>query len=231
MKTILNVLDTYLSKFFVQLEKHSLIDSYLFLRQSNEQTAKKLRPIWSNSLDAMMKKSNTLVMNEDAADIPLVFDLHLPCAMLEYEVIRQIRQTVAQTRENDNENLTDFAIKQLVSTSVHGQFINQILENKDLFDHYYHDQLTLIRNEGNICYLSTSFVQRLLSLNVEETGKDRLRHLFVGYEELIEIMKLFEISVLLLGDEKIILQRLDQQLVNGDDDVPKSMRKDIGFYR
>lgn len=45
------------------------------------------------------------IIDEDGADVSLIFDLHLPCAILEYEVIRQIHQT----REIDNENVIDFA--------------------------------------------------------------------------------------------------------------------------
>jgi hypothetical protein len=138
-----------------------------------------------------MKKIDMSIMSQNYIEIPLIFDLHLPCATIEYEIIRQIRQMIVQDRQNKDENWIDFAYKQLISKSIYGEFINQILDDQDLFDHYYYDQLTLARNEANIQQLSTSFIQRLLTSKLLGTVKDRLKYLLIDYEELFEIMRIY----------------------------------------
>jgi hypothetical protein len=235
VKTVSFFLEKYLSLLLAHLEKYSIIDSYLFLLHSNETNRESiLHSIWLDCWMTAIKNIDMSIMNQTYMEIPLVFDLHLPCATIEYEIIRQIRQTTAQNRQDDDdddENWIDFAYKQLVSISVYGQFINVILNDSDLFDHYYHDQLTLARNEANIHQLSTSFVQHLLTSKISGTTKDRLSHLLIDYEELLEIMRIFEIGTPLIGEEDAVLKILDQQFIDHSDEQEKNIGDNNKLYR
>ncbi|CAF4595003.1 unnamed protein product, partial [Rotaria sp. Silwood2] len=148
----------------------------------------------------------------------------------EYEIIRQIRIYIAQYYQNNDENIVDFAWKQLISRSIYGEFINKILDDSNLFDHYYHDQLTLARNEANIHQLSTSFIQRLLTSKIAGTMKHRLKHLLIDYEELFEIMRLFEIGIPLISDEDHVFDILNQQFIISNDHQEKIIRNNTDLY-
>ena len=236
MKTIHNYLDSYLSMFFIHLEKYSLVDSFLFLSQSNQQIQQKLLPIWCTCWDMAVKKAIVSPTNEEYINIPLVFDLHLPCAMIEYDIIHKIRQNIAQIQlNNDNEDhdsqkLINTAYKQLNSSSIYGKLIDDILTDSDLCTHYYHDQLALTRNEASAHHLSTSFIQRLLSSDMSTNNQRLLQHLFINYEELFEIMKLFEISRILLNNEEDLLKLLTQQLIFSKDEHKTILQNNTSLY-
>ncbi|CAF5128604.1 unnamed protein product, partial [Rotaria sp. Silwood1] len=125
-------------------------------------------------------------INQTNIEIPLIFYLHLSCATNAYEIISQIRMNIPQYYQNNNEYIIDFSWKQLINRSIYEEFSNKIFDDSNLFDHYYHDQLTLARYEANIHRLSTSYMQRLLTLNRTGTIKHQLRDLLIDYEELFE---------------------------------------------
>ena len=224
VKTIVNYLETDLSTLLFQLENYSLIDSFLFLNRTTEKIKTKLFPIWSYCWDLATKTIDT---SNNSNSISLVFDLHLPCAAMEYEIINQIRQNTAQIAEN----VIESGYKQLINTSIYSKFINDILEDNDLFAEYFHDQLTLTRNEGNIRHLSTSFIQNLLTFQLSNTPQDRLQHLFVNYKELFEIMKLFEISLPFFQDENKLSEILTRQLIIDNDAEEMLSQTDTNLYR
>ncbi|CAF4833776.1 unnamed protein product, partial [Rotaria sp. Silwood1] len=230
IKIIMFFLDNYLSLLIAHLEKHSLIDSYVFLNNSNEEINKKLCPIWFDCWIKITKTIDISSINQTNIEIPLIFDLHLPCAINEYEIIRQIRMNIAQYYQNNNENITDIAWKELINRSIYGEFIKEILNDSNLFDHYYHDQLTLARNEANIHQLSTLYVQRLLTSKIAGTIKYRLRHLLIDYEDLFEIMRLFEISIPLISDEDHVFEILNQQFIILNDNQEKIIRNISDLY-
>ncbi|CAF3346168.1 unnamed protein product [Rotaria sp. Silwood2] len=230
IKLIIFFLDNYLSLLIAHIEKHSLIDSYIFLNNSDEELYKKLLPIWFDSWIKINKTIDMSSINQTNIEISLIFDLRLPCATDEYEIIRQIRIYIAQYYQNNDENIVDFAWKQLISRSIYGEFINKILDDSNLFDHYYHDQLTLARNEANIHQLSTSFIQRLLTSKIAGTMKHRLKHLLIDYEELFEIMRLFEIGIPLISDEDHVFDILNQQFIISNDHQEKIIRNNTDLY-
>ena len=229
-KTVLVFVDNYLSLLLFHVEKYSLIDSYLFLIETDEKTYEKLHPIWLECWTMISKASHLSILDQTNIEIPLVFDLHLPCATYEYEIIRQIRETIAQDYRNDNKNRIDFAWKQLISKSIYGQFINTILDDPDLFSHYYHDQITLARIEADIPQLSTSFIQSLIS-KTSDSVKDRLTYLLIDYGELFEIMRLFEIGIPCIGEEDDVLQILEQQIIDHNNLPEETIRNDSNLYR
>ncbi len=229
-KTISIFLERYLSLLLAYLEKYSMIDSYHFFIHSDEKIRNKLQSLWSDCWTMITKTIDMSMMNQTYIEIPLVFHLRLPCATVEYEIIRQIRQTIAQNHQDDDYAI-DFAYKQLISTSVYGPLINIIFDDPDLFDHYYHDQLTLTRNEANIHHLSTSFIQRLLTSKISNTVKDCLSHLLIDCEDLLEIMRIFEISIPLIGNDEGTMEIFDQQFIGHEDIQDKNVGKNNNFYR
>ena len=234
-KTISSFLAVNLCALLVQLERNTLIISHHFLLQSNGETRQKLHSLWLDCWKKSMQTIDTSIINANYIEIPLVSDLHLPYAKIEYELIRQIRHTASQNHpddENDDrKSVLNSSYQQLLSRSVYGSFINTILDNSNLSDHYYHDQLTLTRNEVNIHQLSIPFIQRLLTSNTLGDEKDRLAHLLVDYEKLWEIMRIFEISTSFIGDEKTFEDIFEQQFVVYNEESEKSVQKNNKFYR
>ena len=237
-KTISSFLAVNLCALLAQLERNTLIASHHFLLQSRDKLREQLHQHWLDCWTKTIKTIDMSIITQNYIKIPLVTDLHLPYAKIEYELIRQIRHIVSQHQDNDqdddddNENKKlDLAYKQLIGKSVHGSFINTILNDPNLFDHYYCDQLTLTRNEANIHQLSTSFVQRLLTSKISGNYKDRLKHILVDYEELSRIMRIFEISIAIVGDEKIFDDIFKQQFIVYGEEQDQNLGRNNKFYR
>ncbi|CAF3161661.1 unnamed protein product [Rotaria sp. Silwood2] len=203
-QTVWLYLENYLSLILAHLEKHSLIDSYLVFTQFNGDIRNKLFLIWLNSWTEAIKTIDVSLINQQNIEISLIFYLYLPCSTYEYEIIREIRQTIAQNQYMDDDHRMNFAWKQLISKSIYGQYIDTIFQNSDLFKYYYHDQLTIILNKMNIHQVSSSFIQQLIS-KLSVSPKDRLTHVFIHYEELCEIMRIFDIGLPLIDDRRKII--------------------------
>jgi len=202
-KILFNFLDRHYSLLLAHYEKHSLIDSYLFILRSNETIRKKLWPIWLDCSTTV----NKLLIDSNSTNISLVFDLHLPCATIEYEHIRQIRQTFAQ---NLDEISIESLYQELIHQSIYGEFIEKIFNDPILFEYYYQDQLTLERNQNHIHHLSSSFIHKFLTWNLTLTPRDQLVHLLIDYEQLFEIMRIFEMVLPLFIDENYLFELLIQ---------------------
>ena len=235
-RTLSVFVEKYLSLILTHLEKFALIDSHRLLTLFNGKIRQQLCALWLECWKKTIKTIDMSIISQNYIEIPLVFDLHLPCATIEYELIRQIRQITSQqhqeSKDDDQEkNRLDFAYQQLISTSIYGPFINTILNDPILFDHYYCDQLTLTRNEANIHQLSTAFIKRLLTSEVSESDKDRMRHLLVDYEELWEIMRIFEISISIVGDEKTLVDIFDRQFIVNNEGEGEIVGENNKFYR
>ena len=221
----------YLLLLLGHLEKYTFIESYSFLVSENIfNTSNQLHELWHERLNTTLDTIDFCLMNMNVIQIPLVGELRLPCAQHEYDTIRSIRQAMAQ-RVQKEENALDQhdhpAVEQLRHRSAYGENIERIFNNEILFNHYYHDQLALVRDETKISHLSTAFIQSLLSTNSIRTVSQRLNHLFTDYEELSEFLRLFEIGVQLIGDKNKL--NFDQQFIDLDKAtyVPQSNDSDL----
>ena len=223
--------ETYLLLIFSHLEKNSLIDSYLFL-QTNQIQRSSLEKIWNECLKSTLKTIDTNIINIDVIEMSLIFHLHLPCAMIEYEIIRSICQLIDQRREDDvqEDDLTNLAMKQLRMKSVYGENIDLIFNDEHLSRFYYHDQLLLAQNEGKVHGLSLTFIQCLLTSNPMRTWTDRMKHLLSDSNEFFEILRLFEIGTNLIDEKKFIDEVLKQQLTVIDANNEPKHRNDRSFY-
>ena len=237
-KTIFSFLEIYLSVVLAHLEKNALIDAHYFLGQSSGELRTQLHELWSNCWEKTIEAIDMSIVTQSDVEIPLVSDLHLPCAAVEYEVIRQIRYSIAEQHDNDNDdgekNKLGLAYQQLLTKSTYGEkSINKILDDKNLFDYYYHDQLALTQNEANIHHLSTSLRLQLLTSKTVGTSKDLLRYLLVDYEELWEIMRIFEICISFIGESERLCEILDQQFIRHSDvgATEKNVGNSSKFYR
>ena len=223
---------TYLLLLLGHLEKYTFIDSYSFLISNDTSTVhEQLHDLWYERLDTTLETIDFSLMNMDIIPIPLVSGLRLPCAQYEYETIRCIRKTKGQrvqTEEIGLDQLNRLPIEQLRQRSAFGKNITTIFNNEILFNHYYHDQLALVQDETKIYQLSTTFIQSLLSTNSNRTIEERLNHLFTGYEELIELLRLFDIGVQIISDENQF--KFDQQFINLDKEQYASHSNDTDFY-
>jgi len=198
----------YFLLFLVEAEKSSLFDSYKFLiSKKNYDTYESLKHIWFDCLQSTfqsMKKTITIV---DTVKISLIFDLQLPCARLEYQIIRQIYETIKNRDESlDNylpENeLINITMEKLRNTSVYGNNLQLILGNTDMFQYYIHDQLLILMDELGINHLSVSFIQQLLTKIPTLTIEDQLKHLLIYQDELIILLNLFENGLDIIGENQ-----------------------------
>ncbi|CAF3718893.1 unnamed protein product [Rotaria socialis] len=148
------------------------------------------------------------MMNRYVIEIPLFFNFRFPCATTEYGIIRQSRDTTMKRSLDDeriqSDELANQAMKQLTDKSIYKENIKLIFNNSDLFTHYYHDQVALAHDEAKVYQLPTSFVQRLLTLNPTRSITNQLQHLLIDHVELFEILRIFEISMQLVGEETVI---------------------------
>ncbi|CAF2907340.1 unnamed protein product [Rotaria sp. Silwood2] len=206
--TILLYYCNYFLMLLVDIEKSSLIDSYMFLMsKTNEIIYENLKCIWFDCLKLTFESMEQTITFMNTIEILLIFDLRLPRSRFEHEIIHQINQMIKKPNENIDVNLPDekllcFAMKRLRNTSVYGKNIERILNNKELFEHYYHDQLAILLDEIRIDHLTVSFAQRLLTSNPMLTIEDKLKHFLMYRDELIELLHIFEIGMELIGEEK-----------------------------
>ncbi|CAF2771043.1 unnamed protein product [Rotaria sp. Silwood2] len=227
--------ENYILLLLVHLEKYSFIDSYFFYQnETNIDLKEQFRQIWFDCLTSTFETIDTSIMNMDMIEIQLVFNLHFPCAIAEYEIIRRIRETMSEQRHNENQindnELISLAIKQLYDTSVYGPNIEKVIfKTPELFMHYYHDQLTLIQNEAQSYQLSIRFIEQLLTLNPRRTIKDRMKHLLIDHIELMELLKMFEIGIQLIGEDYF---KIEEQfhIYNEDDSMETFNHNPTDFY-
>ena len=191
--------ENYLLLLLAHLEKYSFIDSYLFLHSKGWDTQ-----IWFDCLALTLENLDTTILDVEMIEMPLIFDLNLPCATTEYEIIRSIRQMIIQRRENDinDEDLIYLAHKQLRNKSIYSSNIEMIFNEKDFFQSYFNDQLALAQEEGKIYSLSSNFIQRLVLSNPKRSTIDRLKLLLIDYNEFFEILRIFENSMKLIEETK-----------------------------
>ena len=204
--TIALFYDKYLFLLFAHLEKYAFIDTYYFLSgETNKIIQEDLYQIWFECLMSTLETVDRTMMNVDVVEISLVLGLHLPCAATEYGIIRQIREAVVKRSRDDDRITSDQlameAIEQLKDKSIYKKNIDSILDNPDLFTHYYHDQVLLAQDEAKIQQLPITFVEHLLSSNPTRSITDRLKHLLVDHGELFEILRIFEICAQLVDEE------------------------------
>ncbi|CAF2728917.1 unnamed protein product [Rotaria sp. Silwood2] len=76
-------------------------------------------------------------------------------------------------------------MERLRNTSIYLRNIESIVNNLELFEYYYHDQLAILLDEV-----------RMLTI------QDKLKHFLMYQDELIELLYLFEIDMELIGEEK-----------------------------
>ncbi|CAF1092976.1 unnamed protein product [Adineta steineri] len=224
--------ENYLLLLFSHLEKSSFIDSFLFLCKTP--TNYLLNKIWFDCLKSTLKTIDTTIINVDIIEMPLFFNLHLPCAKTEYETIRLIRQTISQRRDDNNmneEDLIHFAIKQLRTKSIYGSNIDTILDDNNLFQYYYYDQLILAQDEAKIYQLSSPFIQCLIMSNSIRSINDRLKHLLIDYNELFDILRLFEISTKLINENDFLNKLFHQQFLILNNNDSTLIKNDSTFYK
>ncbi|CAF3549451.1 unnamed protein product, partial [Rotaria sp. Silwood1] len=206
--TVLLFYCNYFLAFLVEAEKSSLFDSCHFLiSKRNENMYKSLRCIWLDCLRSVFQSIPRTITIMDTVEIPLIFDLRLPCARLERQIIRQIYEMIKNGDENLDVNLSEdkllaLAMEKLRSTSVYGKNIQDILDDTNLFKHYFHDQIAILLDELGINHLSVSFAQKLLTMNPSLTVENKMKYFLLDQDELIKLLNLFEIGLEIIGEDK-----------------------------
>ncbi|CAF4873659.1 unnamed protein product, partial [Rotaria sp. Silwood1] len=206
--TVLLFYCNYFLAFLVEAEKSSLFDScYFLISKRNENMYKSLRCIWLDCLRSVFQSIPRTITIMDTVEIPLIFDLRLPCARLERQIIRQIYEMIKNGDENLDVNLSEdkllaLAMEKLRSTSVYGKNIQDILDDTNLFKHYFHDQIAILLDELGINHLSVSFAQKLLTMNPSLTVENKMKYFLLDQDELIKLLNLFEIGLEIIGEDK-----------------------------
>jgi hypothetical protein len=170
--------------------------------------------LWKDCLTTTLEKIDLMVMNRDITEIELVFDLRLPCATVEYENIRNIREKIQQLEADNNKSFDyfNYAIDQIKTISIYGeQFMELVFNDQRYFDIYFYDQIALHLSEMNI-HLSPKFVFDLLTSNPTRSLEQKARLSLTQYTEFTEILRLFEIGLQLTSEEEIC-QQMKKQLI------------------
>ncbi|CAF1231023.1 unnamed protein product, partial [Didymodactylos carnosus] len=189
----------------------SIIQSHLQILQTTVQ---------SNSQDWQ----RDLLYNEIVIELPLIFYLRLPCARVEYENIRRIRELLIEMPQDyndmsadNNDNILDkFSINQLRNKSIYKQNFEIIINDVNLLKHFYHDQISLALDEAKLYQLSTSFVLKLLTSNPTRSPIDLLKHLLDNHTELIELLRMFEAGLELVNEKKLSSEIFQQQFITSN---------------
>ncbi|CAF3712950.1 unnamed protein product [Rotaria sp. Silwood1] len=226
--TISTFHESYLFLLLAHLEQHNFVDAYNFMSSVSDKNIQKyLANMWKVCLETTLENIDLTIIDRDMIEIQLTFDLKLPCAAIEYENIRTIREKLQQLEDNDNESLVslNFAIDQLKSTSVYGtDFIRLVFTDRHFFELYIHDQIVLHLKETNI-HLSPKFVLDLLLSNPSHTIEQNAQLFLAQYIEFTEILRLFEIGLQLVSEEEI-RNTIQKQLIED----PTGNIKHSNFY-
>ncbi|CAF4667748.1 unnamed protein product, partial [Rotaria sp. Silwood2] len=215
--TISSFHETYLFLLLAHFEEHNFIDSYNFISSVNDKNVQEyLSKLWKQCLTKTLENIDLTIMNRDIIEIQLSFDLKLPCATVEYENIRNIREKLCQLEDDDNNNETfdhfNFVINQIKTTSVYGEhFMELVFSDAQFFEFYFHDQIALHLIETNI-HLSPKFAFDLLASNSTRSFEQNVRLFLVQYVEFTEILRLFEIGLQLINEEEI-RNEIQKQLI------------------
>ncbi|CAF2743269.1 unnamed protein product, partial [Rotaria sp. Silwood2] len=203
--TISNFYEVHMSLLLAHLEKYNLIDAHIFLstKVHDEKIQKYLSQLWENCFTSTLEKIDVTRINVDIIEIPLVFDLKLPCAAAEYKTIQSIRERYEHLKNFSSDKIDDF-LDQVHTSSFYGEdFIELIANNEQLFEFYFHDQILMHLIETKI-HLSPEFVYELLTSNPIRSFKQYKRVLLVEYIEFTDILRLFETSLQLISETNIL---------------------------
>ena len=215
--TLTNYYDTYCLLLFAHLELHGFIESYLFFMKEKNHSIEQL---WLECFNLTFETMDRTILNVDRVDIQLILDLRLPCAAVESAALKQISKTIQQTQDSDDEN-DNFILIQLQDKSFYKtHFDHLILNDVDLFQHYLHDQFLILIVEHNI-HLSIDFVLQLITSNPNRNNLSRLKHLLINYEELLQLLNIFEKGCQLVG-EQTVLHVCTEQFIITDDNAIKA---------
>jgi hypothetical protein len=211
--TISIFLEASLCVLLNHFEKHNLIDAYHFLSNTNDkEVQKQLSQLWIDCLTSTLKNIDVTVMNRAIIEISLILDLKLPCAAVEYEIIRCIRGKYQLWKQDNkaSDDLLAWFIKQLREMSVYGaNFIELVLTKEEFFQLYFHDQIVMHLTETKI-QLSPKFVIDLFTSNPIRSRQLHIQLLLMEHEELTNILRLYEISLRLVSEEEICHQIRNQ---------------------
>jgi hypothetical protein len=230
--TIGQFYETYFLLLFVHFERNAFFDSYQFMQKQDEHEQESLKKIWITCLTLSLENIDQNIMNCDNVEIPLVFNLRLPCSMAEYAVVRRICKMLLSQRSEKDIAIGDLdhqIWQKLNDKSVYGtKLINAIFDYDKLFEHYYHDQLCLFLNENNI-QLSTNFVLQMTMTNPTRSNKKRFQSLLTNWDEMIQIFRIFELGTSLI-DEDSLLKTCKKQFIQSNDQSSTSVKTKTPLY-
>lgn len=187
--TIFIYYSAYFTLLLTHFERHNFIDSSIYLTNLTDEVLREyLVQLWTHCFETSLDNLDTTIVQQDIIEMPLVFDLKLPCAQLEYENIRK-EQSMFESIYHE-----DF-------------FFNQ-----QIFPIYFHDQLRLHLLDAKI-HLSSSFAFELLTSNRTRTCQQYKQLFLIDHIELTTILRVFEISLQLLNNEQTILSLIQQQFL------------------
>ena len=213
--TLTNYYDTFCLVLFAHLELHGFIESYLFFIKEKNNSIEQL---WLECFNLTSETIDKTILNVDRVDIQLILDLRLPCATDESAALKQIRKTIQQTEQQEEEAMDsdDFILTQLQNKSFYkNHFDHLILNDIDLFQHYLHDQFLIFITEHNI-HLSIDFVLRLINSNPNMKNLSQLNHLLINHEELLQLLNIFEKGCQLVEEQTISQICTEQFIITND---------------
>ncbi|CAF1317121.1 unnamed protein product [Rotaria sordida] len=217
--TTVRFYETYFILLFPHLERYNFFDSYQFIRKQDENEQELLKGIWDTSLTSSLKNIDENVMNLDNVEISLVFDLRLPCATIEYTVIRSICKILSKQQSENDITVEDFEqrlwLKLNDKTTYGKKLIHKIFENNKLFEHYFNDLLCSFLSENNI-QLTSNFVFKIICTNPTRSNKTRFQSLLTNWAEIIQIFRIFELGASLIGEDSL-LKTFMKQFIEIDD--------------
>ena len=194
--------DCYLKLFIHHFENFDLINSYVYLR---DHPSDLLKNSWEKIYRLSLENIDASLINIDVIEIHLIDDLRLANATKEYANLKRIRRILSEADEDDFEPLI---VKLLKENTAYG---GDVIDVKEFFDSYYHDQLILFHMENKFQF-SSKFTRKLLTTNTRYSTIQRLIQLIVYPDVLIEILRFFEDGFQLYDEDRFLVNMEKQSL-------------------
>ncbi|CAF1690383.1 unnamed protein product, partial [Adineta ricciae] len=134
--TIAMFLETHLFAFIAHLEKYNFLYAYYLLSTFTDMNIRKsLAKLWMHCFHSTMKNLDFTVMDREIIEIELIFYLQLPCATMEYENIRKLRDDIekSQNASDDRFDYAADAIEQISSISFYGEEFMRLVFNDEQY--------------------------------------------------------------------------------------------------
>ena len=216
--------EIHLFLLLAHMETHSFFDSYFSILDLSEENIRgHLIQLWTDCFNSTLENIDVTCIDRERLEINLTFNTYLPCAALEYRNIRVVQEKLQLLEEQGAEpsDQYDRVADWLRHESMYRKdFMQLMINEKQLFKYYLRDQITFYLNEARI-HLSIEFVTTLLTGNCTRIPEQSMFLFLAHYIEFTAILRLFETGSKLFAVEEM-QNIIEKQLIVGTDMIKPS---------